>query len=84
MAMTLAITQHQGEFHVWAMLDDADFNPNPTDRGESFIVGSGATVIEALTDAQRELERAAGDVAVMLHDARLGLSLGTAISQVTS
>jgi hypothetical protein len=81
MAMKLAITENEGEFAVWAMLDDADFNPDPTKRHESFIVGIGPTVVDALQDAERELDRTAGELAVMLHDARLGLPIPVANSR---
>jgi hypothetical protein len=75
MAIAIGVTQDDadGDFHVWAMLDNTEQNPDPTSRGESFIVGAGATVIDALTDAETELERAGGEIAVMLHEARLGV-----------
>jgi hypothetical protein len=83
MAIKLAITRddQDGTFFVWAMLDDSAFNSDPTNRGESFIVGGGDTLLDALADAEREFDRAAGELAVTLHDARLGISLGTAFTK---
>jgi hypothetical protein len=50
------------------MLDDPDYNANPTERGESFVIGSGSTIPEAVAAAQVELEAALGELAVMEHD----------------
>lgn len=56
--MKLAIDDHEGEFFVWAMLDDPDYNRQPRDRGESFIIGSGDTAAAAIVDALTTLELA--------------------------
>jgi hypothetical protein len=45
-------------FVVWAMLDDPDYNGQPQDRGESFVIGQGATPAEAVDEAIRDLKRA--------------------------
>jgi hypothetical protein len=82
MSIKLAITLHEREVCVWVMLDNPTDSQDPTDRGESFIVGSGPTLAAALTDAEAEMARAFGELAALLHDARLGLSLGTAIVKV--
>lgn len=52
-----AVTRDEEGFQVWAMLDDPAFNADPTARGESFIVGQGATQQRAFLAAKEELER---------------------------
>lgn len=66
--MKIAVTTEPGEVYVWAMLDDEDYNREPADRTESFIIGMGSTPREALADARLALEAALGDVAVLEHD----------------
>lgn len=56
------------DIHVWAMLDDNDHNQNPSQRGESFVIGSGETLREAFRAAKQDLEKALGDLQVMAHD----------------
>jgi len=53
--MKLAMTKDDGEYHVWAMLDDGSLNHVPKARGESFIIGMGSTPQCALDDARRTL-----------------------------
>ncbi len=38
---------------VWAMLDDDDFNGRPEQRGESFVIGQGESLPEALAAANK-------------------------------
>ena len=63
--MKLALTGREGDYSVWAMLDDPDFHDDPTQREESFVIGTGATVEEALADARKELLDAADTVAMI-------------------
>lgn len=62
-------TTASGEHAVWVMLDDNDFNPDPANRGESFIIGAGETLSEALLQARVELEGALNHVRMMAHGA---------------
>ena len=61
--MKIAITGEPGDFQVWAMLDDDDFNSDPCNRGESFVIGSGETIEAARFDAIGDLEAAIEQVA---------------------
>lgn len=72
MAIKLAITRDGSESHVWAMLDDRDHNQNPTTRGEAFVIGSGETLRQALELAREDLQKATGDIEVMLYDIAAG------------
>ena len=67
--MKIAVTGETNDYQVWAMLDDSDYNDDPANRGESFVIGEGGTLVEALAAAKAALEKAVGDVEVMLHDA---------------
>lgn len=70
-SIKLAATRDLDAFQVWAMLDDKDFNGNPVERGESFVIGEGATLGAALEDAKQELERAVGVIATIQSDPSL-------------
>lgn len=67
--MKIAVTGNPGDFAVWAMLDDDDFNQDPTNRGESFVIGGGETLEDAFAKAKKDLQRALDDVEVLAFDA---------------
>ena len=61
----IAATLEYGVYVVWCMLDDDDANSDPRERGESFVIAEGATLPIALDLARKELERVAGEIAVL-------------------
>jgi hypothetical protein len=77
--MKVVITQHDQLFDVWAM---PDVDQPPTEIADAFVIGSGATAVEALEQAQTRLMSVASEATLLLHDARLGISLGHAIAKV--
>jgi hypothetical protein len=64
----LAVTHsHEDQqFYVWTMVNDPGLSRDPTRRAESFIVGAGDTILDAMVDAKVELARALSEVDAMI------------------
>lgn len=62
--MRVKLWSRDDEVEVWAYLEDGE-EPDPATWTEAFILGTGATAADALTDAERELDavsQALGDL----------------------
>lgn len=56
--MKVVVRGGPGDYVVWAMLDDDDLPDKPEFRSESFVIGGGATIGQAIDSARSDLNDA--------------------------